>query len=218
MTGCHSGEDITVNRFLMKEEADKNDDLLTPDLDRFDLFSVKVKSDLLPDTLSRINYINGLLNDFKQLQLKSRKFYFFKDILSRSRTFEKFCTLELERLNIQLETECHDSPEKADPAIPKKNTDSKSPYVWEGSDSDMIELAVALYKAEAITRKDRKPITLKEILNMLEQMVGYKIKDASISHINDEVYWKSRSPFLESLIVAYEAYWMEQENNRANYN
>ena len=154
----------------------------------------------------------------KQLQLKSKKFSFFKDILSHSRNFEKFCTLELERLNVQLETDYPYPSGKTDLSIQKNLLNHQTPYMWKGSDADLIELATALYKAEAISRKDGKPITLKDILNMFEQMFGYKIKDTGISHMNDNVYGKSRTPFLDSLIIAFEAYCLEQEENRANYN
>lgn len=218
MTGCHSGEDRYVDRLLMKEDVEKFDDHLEPDMERFDLFSIKVKSDLLPDTLSRINFINGLLNDFKQLQIKLTGFSFFKEKLLRSRNFEKFCNLELERLYNELETGYQDPPARTNLTIEKNQLTQQSPYIWKGSDADMIELATALYKSEAIKRKDGKPVTLKEILNIFEHLFGHKIKDASISRINDVMNEKSKTPFLDSLIIAFEVYCMERDENRARYN
>lgn len=218
MTGCRLGEETAVNRLIMKEDVETFDDHLIPDMDKFDLFAIKVKSDLLPDTLSRINYINGLLSDFKQLQLKSKRFSFFRDILSRSRNFEKFCNIELERLHNQLETEYNNPPGSEPFTISKTHLNHKSSYVWKGSDADMIELATALYKAEAIKRNDGKPITLKEIVNLFEQMFNYKVKETSFSHMNDRGHGGSMTPFLDSLMVAFEAYCLEQDENRTRYN
>jgi len=74
-------------------------------------------------------------------------------------------------------------------------------YQWNASDIDLLELSTALLKIRAITRKDGKEMTPKEMQEAFEKLFDYKMKVSE--GIQAVIGKKSATPFLERLIVAF---------------
>ena len=152
---------LEVNRFL-----------------RFTLGNLQKACLEMPETVSKLNYINDQLYDYKQMSLEPQKKSVLKQINIFTGDFEKECCFEIERLTKKLELELKavaikkvDIPE----AMPKKPLPST--LIWKANDPDLLELVVALHKENIIERKDKKELTRKELIEYFSGLFDLQIKD-----------------------------------------
>jgi len=183
-------------------------------LDRFNLARLKVECEKLPDTLTKIKFMQDQLYDYRQLEIEAKKDVSLKKIVSNSHNFEKLCTIELERLHKRLELE-QKYPHHILPGSP---TLSESFFAWNGSDAELMELVAALCKSETIKRSDGKKTTFDELLQLFEKMFNYQLKGPRTLQPNSMELDKSLTPFLDNLIDAFEAYSLEMDENKSKLN
>jgi len=75
----------------------------------------------------------------------------------------------------------------------------------------LLELSTALLKIQAITRKDGKKMTHKEVREAFEKLFDHPIKDAKGNLATAVNRKKSVTPFLDSLVGTFEAYSQERD-------
>jgi len=84
-------------------------------------------------------------------------------------------------------------------------------YQWNASDTDLLELSTALLRTQAITRQDGKKMTHKEMREAFEKLFDHPIKDAKGKLATAVTRKKSVTPFLDSLVDAFETYSRERD-------
>ena len=187
-------------------------------LNRFDLARLKVECEKLPDTLAKLNFMEDQLYDYRQLEIESKKDISLKKILANSHNFEKLCIIEIERLQRKLERvqKYHEEP------VEDQHSSNELPvepgFIWKGSDADLLELVTALYKAEAIKRRDGKKISFEEMLRLFEKMFNYQLKGPRDLQLASMGPNKITTPFLDSLETAFEAYFHERDGDKSKLN
>jgi alanine-alpha-ketoisovalerate/valine-pyruvate aminotransferase len=67
--------------------------------------------------------------------------------------------------------------EKLNSPTPISTEQTASPFKWNSSDTDFLELFAALYQNESIVRADGKPLTRKEMQDYFQSILGLEIKD-----------------------------------------
>lgn len=80
---------------------------------------------------------------------------------------------------------------------------SSATYIWEGTASDLIELATALHKAKLIRKHSGEFMTFAEIVRALQRMFGVKISNISSRKSRALGRKKNASPLLERMLVLY---------------
>jgi len=200
---------------LQKSDFENEHSLLP---DRFNLARLKVECEKLPDTLSKIKFMQDQLYDYRQLEIEAKKDVSLKKIVSNSHNFEKLCTIELERLHKRLELEQKYPHNEAQHIPPGSQSLPESLYTWNGSDADLMELVAALYKSGTIKRTDGGKITFDELLKWFEKLFNYQLKSQRTLQPNSMELDKSLTPFLDSLIIAFEAYSLEMDENKSKLN
>jgi len=188
---------LEVNRFL-----------------RFTLDNLRNACLEMPDTVSKLNYINDQLYDYKQMSLEPQKKSVLKQINIFTGDFEKECCFEIERLTKKLELELKaaaiskvDIPE----AMPKKPLPST--LLWKANDTDLLELVVALHKDNIIERKDKKELTRKELIEYFSGLFDLQIKDVE-GKLTRATNRNDKTPFLDKLKLAFENYGQEKEEKQ----
>jgi len=124
--------------------------------------------------------------------------------------FEELCSREVLRLTKAINPISRNNPELP---IPESIADQAASYVWHATDTDMLELSIALLKAGIVRRTDGKKITHDEMTGLLENTFGCEIKDAKGKLSKAVARKKSVTPFLDSLKTAFEDYSRERDEN-----
>jgi hypothetical protein len=187
-----------------------------PEIDTdFDFKKLKTACDNQPTVLAKIGLINQRLSEFRNWKLGDID----NDTVTRiqakrelidlySPNFEKQCQNEIDSLRLKLR------PENKPVTITSTTLDDDNAhtlYQWNASDTDLLELSTALLKIQAITRKDGKKMTHKEMNNAFEKLFDYQIKDAKGKLATAVNRKKSVTPFLDRLVVAFKAYSRERD-------
>lgn len=232
--GLYDDEEDSYIRTIFDEEIAKviqPDDINDPNAPEWDFrfdFAIMKEECVIecPDTISKISFIHNRIFDFKQWQVQ----YDEKDVnatglLAKSKykysseyypNFLKLCNLELERLKNQLEIEdkalTHNAI--ANDLVVVQGGDV-SPYSWNASDTDLLEVVAALHKNNSIKQKDSKPLTRKELIDYFQQIFNMDIKDVEGKLSKATSRKKNMTPFLDSLKGAFESYAEEKEGKLA---
>lgn len=209
----------------LEEDTDDEEAELKPQRDdRFDFDKMnKECREMVPDALERMHFIHDRLYDFRQWQLKydkpisadrssGKKKNEYKYSFEYYPNFEKLCTLELERLETKLDLQKKALTHKAienNPIIIQGN--DSSPYIWNPSDTDLLELVAALHKNDTFKRKDGRPLTRKELVAYFQQIFNLEIKDVEGKLNRATGRKRNMTPFIDSLKCAFESYAEEKE-------
>ena len=87
-------------------------------------------------------------------------------------------------------------------------------YVWKSSDTDLLELAAAIYQNRSIERKDGKTLTRKELVDYFQQIFAIKIKDPEGKLTRATSRKLNITPFLDTLKIAFENYGQEKDEKQ----
>ena len=180
---------------------------------------LKAEIDGIADAGERLYIVRRWMYDIRQWQVLND--HDGNEPFGKSRTpvsetyFEKMnrlCSIEMERIEKEMEHERNAAIYQHNrQALTGKNRLPDTPgFNWNGTDTDLLELSVALLKTNTITRKDGKRMTQKELKEAFEKMFGMEIKDAKAKLSNAVQRKKSLAPFLESLATAFEEYTKER--------
>jgi len=143
------------------------------------------------------------LYDYRQLAIESKKNISLKSMLAVSPNFERLCQVEIERLQKKMEVE---------------QKFLETDMVWKGSEEDLLELVTALYKAEALKQRNNKKISFDEMLRLFEKLFNYQLKGSRVLQETDVGQYKSHTPFLDRLKIAFEAYALERDEDKSKLN
>lgn len=92
-------------------------------------------------------------------------------------------------------------------AEPKPDSDSEpsaADYIWEGTITDLIELAIAIYNIKLIRKASGELITYAEIVRALKVIFGVKLpKNIYSRKIRTMERKKNPSPLLERMLALY---------------
>lgn len=221
------GEDFESRiQWYINNPKEENDDLLfdrkTKILSDFDLMNyindeyytfidVQLESEKIENLVDRINFLEDRLKSYRQTIIKKKKDIIEKTLLAQDIDFEKLCVIEIESLHKKLDLKLKTSaftvtnlPEKKD----KNNF--RGSLQWTASDTDLIELITALYYKQTIKQLDGQKLTRKNLLDYFQQIFGLEIKDVE-GKLNRATNRKiNKTPFLDSLKVAFESYSEEK--------
>lgn len=173
--------------------------------------------------LAQITFIQDRLYDFKQWQLQYDVEVAFPNLLQRNESpfrytneyypnFERLCAIQLERLDRKLDLEKKALTHQAianNPVVIQGG--DASPYNWDASATDMLELVAALHKSDSLKRKDGRPLTRKELIDYFQQIFNMDIKDAEGKLNKATSRKKNMTPFLDGLKATFESYAEEKE-------
>jgi len=160
--------------------------------------------------------INKRLAEFHQWQLQFDDFVYNKDHGSyrplTTKYFSKFedqCKLEIQQLEkiLQFATKTNTDENHI------KNTTSPSPFKWNSTDTDFLELFAALYQNESIVRADGNPLTRKELLDYFQGILGLEIKDVE-GKLTRAGNRNENTAFLDSLAQQFRNYVAEKEKKQ----
>ncbi|WP_243348256.1 RteC domain-containing protein [Parabacteroides sp. FAFU027] len=222
--------DKTFDQVMDSLEAEREEQSgLVPPMDKrfdFDQMIAECREQGL-DTLAQIHLINDRLFDLKQWQLKFDKLKTTKLSSGKMKSeyvyspvyypnFIQLCALERERLEMRLELEKKALTHKAienNPVIIQGG--DSTPYNWNVSATDLLELVAALYKSDSLKRKDGRPLTRKELIDYFQQIFNMEIKDAEGKLNKATSRKKNMTPYLDGLKTAFESYVEEKEEKLA---
>lgn len=214
----------TYEREQRKTKTPEPDKNKPPFDERFDFDKMMTECTAkVQDALSRIGFIQDRLFDFRQWQLKydiedALKISFSKDGRKYKYTseyypkFEHLCNIELERLEKKHEIDKKILTNKAiekNPIIIQNQV--ASPYKWNGSATDFLELIAALHQKNSIVRKDGKKLPRIEIIKYFMDFYNLEIKDVEGMLTRATNRKMNMTPFLDSLKIAFENYGEEKE-------
>jgi len=179
---------------------------------KFDLAELKRKCDQLPNTVSKLNYMQDRLYDFKFLRTQSEQSKYIKDRIIYAPDFESLCLLEIERFSKRLELEIKVLAVQKTETIESKPA-STVDYTWNANVTDLLELVVALHQENIIQRKDKKKPTRIELTELFSRMFDVQIKDEE-GKLNRASTRYTKTPFLDRLKKAFENYGVEKEEKQ----
>jgi len=176
-------------------------------------------------TLETIGFINDRLCEFKKWQLVSDTQYEYDFCGKVDKTnhryskkhychFEKLCGLEIDKQQNRYKLEKAELTQKAienNPVIIQNTTSVQ--MQWASTDMDLVELIGALHQAEAIKRKDGKPLTRKELIEYFQQLFAIEIKRVEVK-LTKATGRNDKTPFLDKLKTAFENFGEEKEEKQ----
>lgn len=80
---------------------------------------------------------------------------------------------------------------------------SSAIYIWEGTASDLIELATAIHKAKLIRKPSGELVSYAELIRGLQRIFGFKIPNIYSRKTRALGRKKNASPLLERLLALY---------------
>lgn len=170
-------------------------------------------------TLDAIDFLNNRITEFKQWIIVNDSSNHNGHIIhpNSDKHYPKFielCQLETTNLNNRLKLENEKIKQKA---LEKNSVviqaSDKSPFKWNSTDTNFLELFAALYQNESIVRADGKPLTRKEMLNYFQEILGMEIKDVEgkLSRAGNR---NENTAFLDSLAQQFRNYVAEKEKKQ----
>jgi hypothetical protein len=179
---------------------------------RFDFNDLKTECDQLTTAIDRINLINDRLFDFEQWQLQydalihDRDFGNYYELTAKYYSkFEDLCAIEIRRINKMVEIE-----QRLNSPTPISTEQTASPFKWNSSDTDFLELFAALYQNESIVRANGKPLTRKEMQEYFQNLLSLPIKDVE-GKLTKAGNRNNNTVFLEKLAQQFRNYVSEKE-------
>lgn len=165
----------------------------------------RANANTMKEPLDQINFWIDLKYKFQRWKLEFTKKQ-MQIVHKLSPNFEQNCDLEIARLEAQIEMETKYRPQNRSTnreiVSPTQSTD----FLWNGSDTDLLELMTSIYELELIVRKDRKKATQKELIGLFEKLFDLEIKDPR-SKLSKTVHRKKGEPnILERMVRAYSDY------------
>jgi len=179
----------------------------------FELDDLKRKCDELPNTVSKLNFMQDKLYDFKLMVLQSESNNYMKDRISYSPNFETLCLLEIDRYTKKLELEMKVMTVQKIESLQSMPPATVTPYSWNASVTDLIELVAALHKENIIERKNNKELTRKELIEYFGGLFDLQIKDVEVK-LTKATNRYDKTPFLDRLKQAFEDYGLEKEKKQ----
>ena len=182
---------------------------------RFDYNGLIAESSKCKSTKEKIIFITNRKFEFKKWILQN-------DFLNNETTeangfnpiyypnFEELCDLEINRLKKLLEYE--KSFSEVTQITDMKPESETSPFKWNSTDTDFLELFAALYQNESIVRADGKALTRKEMLDYFQGVLGLQIKDVEGKLTKATNRKLNMTPYIDSIKSAFETYAKEKEN------
>ena len=222
----------TTLRYYFDQEKENNFNIVTAEQaktishiseylpeDRFRFSEFKNEFSMLHINIEKIKLINERLFDFEQWQIQYDNLINDRDVgqyyeysARYYNDFEKLCGIELKRLEKLIEIELRMPMNTA--TIPKQEIKSEqTSYSWNSTDTDLIELISAMYQNKSIARKDGKTLTRKELTDYFQGLFGIEIKDVE-GKLTRATGRNDKTPFLDSLKVAFENYGLEKEEKQ----
>ena len=181
---------------------------------KFNIHDLKIRCEKLPGTLSKLNFMQDELYDFRCMQLQAKESAYLDDKFTYTPDFEELCMVEIDRFNKKLELELKvaalkniDNPEGT------SGKNMSAPYAWNASDTDLLELVVALHKENIIQRKDKKELTRKEWIEYFTGLFDLQIKDVE-GKLTKATNRNDKTPFLDRLRTAFVNYGAEKEEKQ----
>lgn len=181
---------------------------------KFDIHELKISCEKLPGTVSKLNFMQDELYDFRCMQLQTKENPYLEDKFMFTPDFEKLCLVEIDRFNKKLELELK--------VAALKNTDNQegipskhltTPFAWNASITDLLELLVALHKENIIVRKDKEELTRKELVEYFSVLFDMPIKDVEVK-LTKATNRYDKTPFLDRLKKAFENFGLEKEEKQ----
>lgn len=180
---------------------------------RFLFSNLKLECDNIENTVERIQLINDRLFDFEQWQVEYDKLTYDRSVgqyyeytATYYSDFTRLCTIELHRQKRKLELENEKIKQKA---LEKNSviiqTSEKSPFKWNATDTDFLELFAALFQNESIVRADGKQLTRKELLDYFQRILGLEVKDVE-GKLTKAGNRNDNTAFLDSLAQQFRNY------------
>lgn len=213
-------EEIECNRITKSVIEKPNKNQLPEKLDCFDFNNLKLECNKLNNEVEKIKLINDRLFDFSMWQRQYDILIYDRDIGQYFEythlyyfNFEELCSIELKRIEKQLEIENKYKTPKAVVTNQKVNQNSNNEkyYTWNTSGTDLLELVVALYKNNCFQRKDGKPIKRVELTEYFLDLFSVEIKDVEGSLTRATNRKINKTPFLDSLKIAFANYAVDKE-------
>ena len=176
---------------------------------KFDVAELTRKCNGLPNTVSKLNFMQEQLYDFKFMRTQSEQSRYIKERITYTSDFESLCLLEIERYTKRLELEIK--------VLAVQKTETTPPptvaYTWNANVTDLLELVVALHQENIIQRKDKKKPTRIELTELFSRIFDVQIKDEE-GKLNRATIRYTKTPFLDRLIKAFENYGLEKEEKQ----
>lgn len=181
---------------------------------KFDIHDLKISCEKLSGTVSKLNFMQDELYDFRCMQLQAKESPYLEDKFTFTPDFEELCMVEIDRFNKKLELEMK--------VAALKNTDNQeempakhfsTPYAWNATDTDLLELVAALHKEKIIKRNDKKELTRKELIEYFCGLFNLHIKDVE-GKLTKATNRYDKTPFLDRLKKAFENFGLEKEEKQ----
>jgi hypothetical protein len=179
----------------------------------FELDDLKRKCDELPNTVSKLNFMQDQLYDFKLMVLQSESNNYMKERISYSTDFEILCLLEIDRFTKKLELEMKVMAVQKIESLQSMPPATSTPYSWNANVTDLLELVASLHKENIIERKDKKELTRKELIEYFGGLFDLQIKDVEVK-LTKATNRYDKTPFLDRLKHAFENFGLEKEEKQ----
>lgn len=204
---------------VFKEHPVKNH--LAENYDEFDITGKHA------DTIDFINrgkfsdlaYCKALIAKFAELsksQFKEFVEYQLSLVIDKKRwvtDLEKFTELNIELINLKQTGLVEHISKIIDGYLNQAvdNISIENKLHWNGNDTDLLELVVALTQTGIITNKvGKSPRT--EVLSVFEGLFGITVKESEKKLEAAAKRKRDKAPFLKSLVLAFEKYTNRYEN------
>ena len=183
--------------------------------DRFDFQKMKVKSDQLTTTNDKLKFIHERLYDLDQWEIQYDEqvddpdFGTYYHLSNRYYpNFRELCRSELQRLDKISELEKKTTLKETSAVTPQAI--EPSDFIWNTTDTNLLELVAALYQVNAIKLKGGTKLTRVELISYFETMFGFQIKNVEVK-LTRATNRQDKTPFLDSLTLAFENYAEEKD-------
>ncbi len=152
---------------------------------RFQFDALLEECEMLTTLSERIKLITKRIYEFKQWKIQtiqSEKDSVFPILNSAEfyyPNFEQLCELEITKLEelIKLDASTQNTAQTRQVAEVQTTQKNTSDYVWKSSATDLLELVAALYQNKSIERRDRTPLTRKELIEYFQKLFDMEIID-----------------------------------------
>jgi hypothetical protein len=176
---------------------------------------MKVKSDQLTTTNDKLKFIHERLYDLDQWEIQYDEqvddpdFGTYYHLSNRYYpNFRELCRSELQRLDKISELEKKTTLKETSAVTPQAI--EPSDFIWNTTDTNLLELVAALYQVNAIKLKGGTKLTRVELISYFETMFGFQIKNVEVK-LTRATNRQDKTPFLDSLTLAFENYAEEKD-------
>lgn len=164
----------------------------------YSIEQLKLEISELSTVKEKVKHVQTIMFDYEQWFLREITCDTnpdVEDINFNDTEFYQFCEIELRRQKTMQELEKNE-----------EKTKTYEPYEWVGTHTELLELFTALYHSKKLERVDGKEFTRKEFLDYIQDIFNVDIKDAEGKLTRATDRKNNRTPFIDSLRTAFEAY------------